>query len=143
MLKEVSKIRMGTIARMPLRNYKPLKGVEVEFGFTGSSCFSLHNYSTHSQFCFSPRKPSVVLTPKRNASVLPKIRAHNSLGTDEHSTLFIIILRSVLSAANTWRCDVTGYFPDSNFYKVEAILRFQAFSFIAIGVLNCVCGVTI
>ncbi|KAI9098941.1 hypothetical protein K1719_024708 [Acacia pycnantha] len=54
---------------------------------------SMPKYFVYSQF--SHRKRIVALTTKRNASVLPKIRAQSSL------------------------C----YFPDSNFYKVEAILR--------------------
>ncbi|XP_028791449.1 nitrogen regulatory protein P-II homolog isoform X2 [Neltuma alba] len=80
---------MATIARMHLLG--PLK--EVEFAFAGPCCCLLPRYLGYSQF--SLRQRNVALTPKRNASVLPKISAQTSL----------------------------GYFPDSNFYKVEAILR--------------------
>ncbi|XP_054802518.1 nitrogen regulatory protein P-II homolog isoform X2 [Prosopis cineraria] len=65
----------------------------VEFAFAGSRCCLFPKYFGYSQS--SRRYGNVALTHKRNAPVLPKIRGQSSL----------------------------GYFPDSKFYKVEAILR--------------------
>ncbi|KAF7804955.1 nitrogen regulatory protein P-II-like protein [Senna tora] len=80
---------MATIARPHL--LRPLKRNELTF--SGSSCCPVPKYFGGSQFFH--RNRNVALTHKQNATILPKIRAQNSL----------------------------DYYPDSKFYKVEAILR--------------------
>lgn len=105
------------------RLYSQLKGFQL---VGGSTSIPPSTYPKLRQYSQSLSLLNLTLKPTRNASLLPIIKAQGSPGM--YSTNIPIALQSLLFAEYySLYYFLIGcyldYFPDANFYKVEAILR--------------------
>ncbi|KAI5424840.1 Beta-galactosidase [Lathyrus oleraceus] len=92
-------------------------GLGLEFGIPFHR--SLCKIVIRKRFGDCPNR-NVLLSSRRTAPILPKVRAQNLPGANAFSMFIVFILEIPL--LNLFRL-ISDYVPDSKFYKIEAILR--------------------